>query len=88
MAKKPLTWEDYEHGIFSPRQGSVGSATSRVQFDDSLAPSETDHLLVAPHSDDSEGDLRRRRYLLSRFPMLSIRAVLVPYRCDGQESEL
>jgi hypothetical protein len=65
MAKNPSTWEDYEYGA-SPRQGSIGSATSRVHFEDDSPEGETSGLL-APRGRTSngngDGDLRRRRYV-------------------------
>jgi len=66
MAKKPLTWEDYEYGA-SPRQGSVTSVASRVHFDDESPEGERSGLLVPQRgrgsSADIDGDLRRRRYV-------------------------
>lgn len=63
MAKKPLTWEEYEYGA-SPRQGSVASVASRVHFDDETPEGERSGLSVPPRgrgNSDAEGDLRRRR---------------------------
>ena len=65
MAKKPLTWEDYEYGA-SPRQGSVTSVASRVHFDDESPEGERSGLLVPERGRgdlDADGDLRRRRYV-------------------------
>lgn len=65
MAKKPLTWEDYEYGA-SPRQGSVTSVASRVHFDEQ-SPEREDSGLNVPQrergSGVADGDLRRRRYV-------------------------
>ena len=61
----PHSWEDYERGQ-SPRQGSVGSETSRVHFDED-SPSAVSERLDIPrtngNNDDSGEGLRRRRYV-------------------------
>lgn len=72
MAKKPLTWEDYEYGA-SPRQGSIASVASRVHFDDETPEGESSGLNVPQRergSNATDGDLRRRRYVerLVGFP--------------------
>jgi len=72
MAKKPLTWEDYEYGA-SPRQGSIASVASRVHFDDETPETENSGLNVPQRERGSgvgDGDVRRRRYveLLVGFP--------------------
>ena len=64
-SKRPFTWQDYEHGRSSPRQGSTGSVSSRVHFDDPSDTAEPGQIEI-PHGHDehrSSGDrLRRRRY--------------------------
>ena len=63
--KPPFTWQDYEHGRNSPRQGSTGSASSRVHFDDPSDTAESGQIEIPQgHGErDPSGDrLRRRRY--------------------------
>ena len=65
MAKNPSTWDDYEYGR-SPRQGSIGSVTSRVHFEDEVPERDIDGLGVSPAArgnGTTNGDLRRRRYV-------------------------
>ncbi|KAI4196133.1 MAG: hypothetical protein LQ346_003293 [Caloplaca aetnensis] len=68
-SKKPFTWQDYEHGRSSPRQGSTGSFSSRVHFDEPTLNAESARPDVPPSSDDDHDDtgqgLRRRRSSLS-----------------------
>ncbi|MCJ1401416.1 hypothetical protein MMC11_004629 [Xylographa trunciseda] len=65
MAKNNLTWNDYEHGRSSPRQGSFTSILSRGRRRGELSPQEeTDELLGRQSNRESgtqENDLRRRR---------------------------
>lgn len=65
-SKGPLTWRDYEYGRNSPRQGSTGSFSSRVHFDEPESAAESARLDI-PHgsnedNDTSGGRLRERRY--------------------------
>lgn len=65
-SKRPYTWQDYEHGRSSPRQGSIGSVSSRVHFDEPSDPAESGHVEIPQGSGDngsSGGRLHRRRYL-------------------------
>lgn len=62
-AKKPMNWDDYEYGR-SPRQGSMGSQTSRVKFDQPSPPGTSDRLNIPRHSSGSSqsgNELRSRR---------------------------
>lgn len=61
-AQWPINWDQYEQGRSSPRQGSVGSSGSRVQFDEST----TTGRAVAARADEEIGEssgatLRPRR---------------------------
>lgn len=65
-SKRPFTWQDYEHGRSSPRQGSTGSVSSRVHFDEPEDTPDSGHVEIPQGSgeDGSSGSrLRRRRYL-------------------------
>lgn len=65
-SKRPFTWQDYEHGRSSPRQGSTGSASSRVHFDEPEDTADSGHVEIPQGSreDGSSGSrLHRRRYL-------------------------
>lgn len=56
-------WEDYERG-HSPRQGSVGSETSHVHFDEESPSAFSDRLEIPRQTGsngNSGGELRRRR---------------------------
>lgn len=65
-SKGPFTWRDYEHGRSSPRQGSTGSVSSRVHFDEPSPTAESGRVEI-PRGDEEDGlhtdGLRRRRYL-------------------------
>ncbi|MCJ1434888.1 hypothetical protein MMC27_004258 [Xylographa pallens] len=65
MAKNTLTWDEYERGGSSPRQGSFTSILSRGRRRGESSPhAETDALLGQQQNRDSgtqENDLRRRR---------------------------
>ncbi|KAL8735243.1 MAG: hypothetical protein Q9181_002897 [Wetmoreana brouardii] len=67
-SKGPFTWRDYEHGRNSPRQGSTGSFSSRVHFDEPSPAAESSRVEL-PHGGgdhDSSGDgLPRRRSSIS-----------------------
>ncbi|KAL8803958.1 MAG: hypothetical protein Q9200_006006 [Gallowayella weberi] len=72
-SKRTFTWQDYEHGRSSPRQGSTGSFSSRVHFDQPSEIAESDQTEIARGNEEhgaSEGRLRRRRYVLPRQPWL------------------
>lgn len=64
-SKAPFTWRDYEHGRSSPRQGSTGSFSSRVHFDEPSPAAESGQVDI-PHGGDGHGasgsGLRHRRY--------------------------
>ncbi|KAL8751890.1 MAG: hypothetical protein Q9184_005911 [Pyrenodesmia sp. 2 TL-2023] len=68
-SKKPFTWQDYERGRSSPRQGSGGSFSSRVHFDEPTSNAESSRLYVPPSNDGDSSEsgqgLRRRRSSLS-----------------------
>ena len=55
-----INWDDYERG----RDGSVGSAGSRIRFDTGSPSAASDHLNI-PHPENGdgepEGNLRHRR---------------------------
>lgn len=70
-SKRPFTWRDYEHGRSSPRQGSTGSTSSRVHFDEPSSAAESSRVEI-PHgnygiNDESDEGLRRRRYLSNTY---------------------
>lgn len=68
-SKGPLTWRDYEYGRNSPRQGSTGSVSSRVRFDEPESASESARVdIPRSNNEDNEasgGGLRRRRSSIS-----------------------
>ncbi|KAI4277187.1 MAG: hypothetical protein LQ337_001963 [Flavoplaca oasis] len=67
-SKRPFTWQDYEHGRSSPRQGSTGSVSSRVHFDDPSDTAESGQIEIPRgHGEHrSSGDrLQRRRSSIS-----------------------
>ncbi|KAL8710543.1 MAG: hypothetical protein Q9220_004976 [cf. Caloplaca sp. 1 TL-2023] len=67
-SRNTFTWRDYEHGRNSPRQGSTGSFSSRVHFDES-SPAPDSRRADVPEGneeDSNESDgLRRRRSSVS-----------------------
>ncbi|KAL8967929.1 MAG: hypothetical protein Q9183_002699, partial [Haloplaca sp. 2 TL-2023] len=64
-SRGPFTWRDYEYGRNSPRQGSTGSVSSRVRFDEP-SPAAVSAQLEIPHgNDDNTNSVRRRRSSLS-----------------------
>ncbi|KAL9026622.1 MAG: hypothetical protein Q9196_004737 [Gyalolechia fulgens] len=67
--KGPFTWQDYEHGRNSPRQGSPASLSSRVHFDESESAAESARVDTGRINNEdhetSSGPLRRRRSSLS-----------------------
>ncbi|KAL8947047.1 MAG: hypothetical protein Q9222_006628 [Ikaeria aurantiellina] len=67
-SKSTFTWQDYEHGRNSPRQGSTGSFSSRVHFDES-SPAPTSRRADVPEGNEEDADenvgLRRRRSSVS-----------------------
>ncbi|KAL8670859.1 MAG: hypothetical protein Q9168_004619 [Polycauliona sp. 1 TL-2023] len=67
-SKRPFTWQDYEHGRSSPRQGSTGSVSSRVHFDDLSENAESGQVEI-PQAEGEHGSfagrLHRRRSSIS-----------------------
>ncbi|KAI4109485.1 MAG: hypothetical protein L6R37_000460 [Teloschistes peruensis] len=67
-SKAPFTWRDYEHGRSSPRQGSTGSFSSRVHFDEPSPAAESGQVDI-PYGGEGHGalgsGLRHRRSSLS-----------------------
>ncbi|KAL8905931.1 MAG: hypothetical protein Q9171_006475 [Xanthocarpia ochracea] len=67
-SKRPFTWQDYEHGRSSPRQGSTGSVSSRVHFDDRSDTAESGQIEIPQgggENGSSGGRLQRRRSSIS-----------------------
>ncbi|KAI4143951.1 MAG: hypothetical protein LQ341_002774 [Variospora aurantia] len=82
-SKKPYTWRDYDYGRSSPRQGSTGSSSSRVHFNEPSSAADTPRIEIPHSSNEDNGDLgdglRRRRYLVS-YPSTS-NAILTLTTC-------
>ncbi|KAI4095361.1 MAG: hypothetical protein LQ344_001659 [Seirophora lacunosa] len=68
-SKKPYTWRDYDYGRSSPRQGSTGSFSSRVHFDEPSSAADTPRVEIPPTNNEDNGGLgnglRRRRSSIS-----------------------
>ncbi|KAL8734533.1 MAG: hypothetical protein Q9166_001433 [cf. Caloplaca sp. 2 TL-2023] len=67
-SKRPFTWQDYEHGRSSPRQGSIGSVSSRVHFDDPSEAAGSERVEIPQGNEEnasSGGALRHRRSSIS-----------------------
>ncbi|KAL8834756.1 MAG: hypothetical protein Q9170_003605 [Blastenia crenularia] len=68
-SNRPFTWREYEYGRNSPRQGSTGSFSSRVHFDEPESAAEAGQLESSRSNNDdndaSGGGLRRRRSSIS-----------------------
>ncbi|KAI4286684.1 MAG: hypothetical protein L6R35_004063 [Caloplaca aegaea] len=68
-SKKLYTWRDYDYGRSSPRQGSTGSSSSRVHFNEPSSAADTARIEIPRSSNEDNGDLgdglRRRRSSIS-----------------------
>ncbi|KAI9877919.1 MAG: hypothetical protein M1830_002436 [Pleopsidium flavum] len=59
-ANKPMNWDDYEYGR-SPRQGSIGSQTSRVRVGQPSPSGISDHLNIPRHGSVQSGNSPQSR---------------------------
>jgi len=79
-----MNWDDYEYGR-SPRQGSIGSLGSHVQFEAPYTPPTSDcHHVPRPNGGDGDGEanevLRHRRFVLhSLSPLPSSKVIRFPF---------
>ncbi|KAL9012630.1 MAG: hypothetical protein Q9173_002621 [Seirophora scorigena] len=68
-SKKPYTWRDYDYGRSSPRQGSTGSFSSRVHFDEPSSAADSPRVEIPRTNNEDNGGLgdglRRRRSSIS-----------------------
>lgn len=65
---RPINWADYEQGRSSPRQGSVGSLGSHVQFDTPSPVGSPDRLRI-PGATDPEGQTLKHRRSVHEVPL-------------------
>lgn len=90
-SKAPFTWRDYEHGRSSPRQGSTGSFSSRVHFDEPSPAAESSQVDIPHGGGESHGlsgrGLRHRRYHIKNSDQQTVPATDMrsgrPSQCES-----